>query len=45
MEYLVLRELLLPFGEWVRAIEEMRDAKAKAQGAPARGAVFRWRER
>jgi hypothetical protein len=44
MEYLVLRELLLPFGEWVARIEAHRAALAQAHGAPARSAAFRWRD-
>jgi hexosaminidase len=44
MEYLVLRELLLPFGEWVGRIEVERYALAKQSGASPRSGTFRWRD-
>lgn len=44
MEYLVLRELLLPFGEWVGRIEGGRDELARKVGAVKREQRFRWTE-
>jgi hypothetical protein len=42
MTYLVLRELQLPFGEWVEGIREARNAYAAANGAAPNSHRFDW---
>ena len=44
MSYLVLREILLPFGEWVEQIREARNAYATARGKPLREAKLDWKD-
>src|SRR5579883_2448946 len=42
MRYLVYRELLLPFGEWVKQVQAARNQYAKAHQIPAREASWDW---
>ncbi len=42
MSYLVYRELLLPFGDWVNQVLNARNAYALAHGIPARNGRFDW---
>ncbi|HYM12334.1 MAG TPA: beta-N-acetylhexosaminidase [Bryobacterales bacterium] len=42
MSYLVYRELLLPFGDWVNQIVAARNHYASANHLPARAAKFDW---
>ncbi len=42
MEYLVYRELILPFGQWVHAIEDVRNAYAIAHHLATREIPFDW---
>lgn len=42
MDYLILRQLLLPLGEWVGRIQAMRNESAQAQQLPIREEVFDW---
>jgi hypothetical protein len=44
MSYLVWRELLLPFGEWVEKIQSARNAYAQRNQLPARSVRFDWRD-
>ena len=44
MSYLVYRELLLPFGEWVSAIQDERNRLAARHQVPAREERFEWKE-
>ncbi len=44
MSYLVYRELLLPFGEWVESIRRVRNSYAQAHGFPVRHDVFNWKD-
>ncbi len=44
MSFLVYRELLLPFGDWVERIRASRNAFAKAHKLPLREARFDWRK-
>ncbi len=44
MSYLVYREMLLPFGEWVERIRAARNLYALANSAPARKAKFDWKD-
>ena len=43
MSYLVLRELLLPFGEWVEQIRTARNTYAAAHGKPLREDKLDWK--
>ena len=43
MSYLMYRELLLPFNDWVQAVGTARNAYAKARQLPARTVQFDWR--
>jgi hypothetical protein len=42
MEYLILRQLLLPMGGWIEHIQGARNAYAQAQQLPLRTEVFQW---
>lgn len=42
MEYLVYRELLLPFGQWVAQIQAARNQYAKAHQLPEKDERFDW---
>ena len=42
MSYLVYRELLLPFGEWVSAIGDARNQYAVAHQLPENNVAFEW---
>ena len=44
MSYLVYRELLLPFGQWVEEVQEARNRYAKAHNLPVRNMVVNWRD-
>jgi hexosaminidase len=43
LSYMVLREVLLPFGEWVDQIRQARNQYAAANGLPANSQVFDWK--
>jgi hexosaminidase len=43
LSYQLLREVLLPFGEWVDAIREARNRYAAAHNFPASGQTFDWK--
>ncbi len=42
MSYLVYRELLLPFGDWINQVRNARNAYALAHAIPARSDRFDW---
>jgi hypothetical protein len=44
MTYLVYRELMLPFGEWVEQVREMRNRYASAHGIPVQNEKFNWKD-
>ncbi len=44
MTYLVYRELLLPFGDWVEQVRSARNQYASAHGLPAQNASFDWQD-
>jgi hexosaminidase len=44
MSYLVYRELLLPFGEWVKQVRVLRNAYARAHNFPVRNDEFDWKD-
>jgi hypothetical protein len=44
MSYLVYRELLLPFGEWVEQVRAVRNAYARAHSLPVRNDRFDWKD-
>ncbi len=44
MTYLVYRELLLPFGDWVNQIESARNQYAGAHSLPAETEKFDWKD-
>ena len=44
MSYLVYRQLLLPFGEWVEKVQTARNQYAQAHQLPARKAHFDWKD-
>jgi hexosaminidase len=44
MSYLIDREFLLPFGEWVKQVQDVRNRYAAAHGLPAREAQFDWQD-
>jgi hypothetical protein len=44
MSYLVYRELLLPFGEWVDKIRSARNEYAKMHQIPVRNDAFDWKD-
>jgi hypothetical protein len=44
MTYLVYRELLLPFGDWVEQVRSVRNHYANAHGLPAQNASFAWQD-
>jgi len=44
MTYLIYRELLLPFGEWIEQVRAARNQYAAAHGLPASNERFDWRE-
>src|SRR5205814_1937875 len=43
MSYLVYRELLLPFGEWVEQVRAARNQYAQAHKLPVRNDRFDWK--
>lgn len=43
MSYLVYRELLLPFGEWVKQVQAVRNKFAETHHLPARSGEFDWK--
>jgi hexosaminidase len=44
LSYMVLREVLLPFGEWVEGVREARNHYAAAHGLPANSQAFDWKD-
>ena len=44
MDYLVYRELTLPFGDWVRQLETVRNEYATQHGLPTRTEMFDWKD-
>jgi hypothetical protein len=44
MTYLILRELQLPFGEWIEQIRAVRNQYAEAHKIPARTVTFDWKD-
>ena len=44
MSYLVYRELMLPFGEWVEQVRAARDEYAQAHKLPLRKSRFDWKD-
>jgi hypothetical protein len=44
MSYLVYRELLLPFGDWVEQLRTVRNQYAAAHSLPAQGERFDWKD-
>lgn len=44
MTYLVYRELLLPFGDWVEQVRSVRNQYATSHGLPAQNASFDWQD-
>ena len=40
--YLIDREFVLPFGEWVNQVQDVRNRYAAAHNLPARGGKFDW---
>ena len=44
LSYEVLRETLLPLGEWVEQIRQARNHFAAAHGLPANDRVFDWKD-
>jgi hypothetical protein len=44
MTYLVYREKILPFGQWVNAIADARNQFAAAHNLPARNYHFDWQD-
>lgn len=44
MSYLVLRELLLPLGEWAAKVHLARNDYARAHGLPTRTFEFNWKD-
>jgi hypothetical protein len=44
MSYLVYREAMLPFGEWVEQIRAMRNQYAQAHNLPLNNAPFDWKD-
>jgi hypothetical protein len=44
MSYLVYRELLLPFGDWVDQVRDARNHYAQAHKLPARKSKFDWKD-
>ena len=44
MSYLVYRQLLLPFGEWVEQVQSARNQYAKANNLPSRNEKFDWKD-
>jgi hypothetical protein len=44
MTYLVYRELLLPFGNWVEQVRSVRNQYATSHGLPTQSASFDWQD-
>jgi hexosaminidase len=44
MTYLIHRELLLPFGEWVEQVRSVRNQYAKSHALPLRNERFDWKD-
>jgi len=44
MSYLIDREFLLPLGEWVKQVQDVRNRYAAAHGLPAREGQFDWQD-
>jgi hypothetical protein len=44
MTYLIYRELLLPFGEWVEQVRAARNQYAAAHGLPGSNERFDWKD-
>ncbi len=44
MSYLVYRELLLPFGEWIEQVRAARNQYARSHGLPLRNEAFDWKD-
>ena len=44
MTYLILREMQLPFGEWVEQIQAARNQYAPAHQLPVRAEEFDWHD-
>jgi hypothetical protein len=44
MSYLVYRQLILPFGEWVEKVQDVRNQYARIYNLPAREGRFPWKE-
>ena len=45
MDYLMLREFLLPLGDWVGQLQATRNACAQAHQVPVRADTFIWNEK
>jgi len=44
MSYLVYRQLLLPFGDWVERVRAIRNQYAQSHGLPVRNQPFDWKD-
>jgi hypothetical protein len=44
MTYLILRELQLPFGEWIEQIRAVRNQYAEGHKIAARTVTFDWKD-
>lgn len=44
LSYLIDREFLLPFGDWVNQVQDVRNRYASAHGLPARQGKFDWQD-
>lgn len=44
MDYLVYRELTLPFGNWVKRVQAVRNQYAQTHGLPTKSEAFDWRD-
>jgi hypothetical protein len=44
LNYLIDREFLLPFGDWVNQLQDIRNRYAKAHGLPVRSIHFDWQD-
>jgi hypothetical protein len=44
MSYLVYRQLLLPFDDWVRKIQTSGNQYTQAHGIPQRNDTFNWKD-
>jgi hypothetical protein len=44
MKYLIYRQLLLPFGEWVSKVQSARNEYAKKNNLGADNTTFNWKD-